>query len=70
MGIAQVVNIDISGDGGTTWQPLTTFTTTSADSGTYSWVVTGPPTTHARVRVRWAADLTVTDISGEFTIRP
>ena len=63
LGTGQVVNIDISRDGGATYSPITTFTTTSATSGSYAWVVTGPATTQGRVRVTWATNPAVTDIS-------
>jgi hypothetical protein len=71
MGVGQTANIDVSRDGGATWGPVTTFTTTSATSGTYPWVVSGPPTKQARIRVSWTVDPSVTDISDvNFTILP
>jgi hypothetical protein len=57
------VAIDVSRDGGATFSPITTFTTTSDTSGSYSWVVTGPATTQARIRVTWTANAAVTDLS-------
>ena len=63
LGTGQVVSIDISRDGGATYSPITTFTTTSATSGSSAWVVTGPATTQGRVRVTWTTNPTVTDIS-------
>ena len=71
MGVGQVANIEVSRDGGGTWSPVAAFTTTSATSGTYPWVVSGPSTTQARIRVSWAQDPTVTDISNvNFIILP
>jgi hypothetical protein len=63
LGVGQNVAIDVSRDGGATYSPITTFTTTSATSGSYSWVVTGPATIQARIRVTWTANATVTDVS-------
>jgi hypothetical protein len=63
LGAGQVVTIEISRDGGATFSPITTFTTTSASSGSYPWVVTGPATTQGRVRVTWVGNPAVTDIS-------
>ncbi len=63
LGAGQVVSIEISRDGGATYSPITTFTTTSATSGSSAWVVTGPATTQGRVRVTWTTNPTVTDIS-------
>jgi hypothetical protein len=63
LGTGQVVSIEISRDGGATYSPITTFTTTSATSGSYAWVVTGPATTQGRVRVTWTTNPAVTDLS-------
>ena len=71
LGVGQVVNIDVSRDGGATWALISPFTTTSATSGTYAWVVSGPTTTQARIRVSSALDSTITDIGDvNFTILP
>ena len=71
LGVGQAANIDVSRDGGVTWSPVAAVTTTSATSGTYSWLVGGPPTTQARIRVRWAVDPTVSDASNvDFKILP
>jgi hypothetical protein len=70
LGTGQVVSINISRDGGATYSPITAFTTTSATSGSYAWVVTGPTTTQGRVRVTWTTDPAVTDASNvNFRIR-
>ncbi len=69
LGVGESVNIELSRDNGTTWSPITTFTTTAATSGSYPWVVSGPVTTQGLVRVSWAADTSVTDASNvNFTI--
>jgi hypothetical protein len=59
--VGQVVNIDLSRDGGASYAPITTFTTTSATTGSFSWLISGPATTQARVRVTWQANPAVTD---------
>jgi len=69
LGTGKAVNIDVSRDGGTSWSPITTFTTTSATTGTYSWAVAGPPTASARIRITSAANPLATDTSDvNFTI--
>ena len=62
LGAGQAVAIELSRDGGATYAPIATFTTTSTTSGSYPWVVTGPATTQGRVRVTWTANPAVTDI--------
>jgi hypothetical protein len=70
LGTGQVMNIDVSRDGGATFGPITTFTTTSATAGTVPWVVTGPVTTQARVRVTWSTNPAANDMSNvNFTIQ-
>src|SRR5262249_3375392 len=63
LGVGQLVNLDVSRNGGVTWSPITTVTTTSDTVGTYPWVLTGPATTQARVRASWASNTAVTDSS-------
>jgi hypothetical protein len=63
LGSGQNINLELSRDGGATWGPLTTVTTTTATSVTYSWTVPGPTTTAARIRATWTGDATVTDIN-------
>ena len=61
------VEVHLSRDGGAAWEMLAA--SVPASSGAYAWVVTGPRTTSARVRVRWAGDLNVGDASDlDFTI--
>jgi hypothetical protein len=62
------VQIDLSRDGGVTWQVL--FGTTPND-GSQAWWIAGPATTQARIRVTHRSTPSYTDISdGNFTIRP
>jgi hypothetical protein len=63
LGTGEAVAIELSRDGGVTYAPITTFTTTSASSGSYPWVVTGPATSQARIRVTWTANPAVADAS-------
>jgi len=69
LGVGQAVNIDISRDGGASWNLITTVTTASATSGGFSWTVTGPATTQALFRATWVSSTLVTDTSDvNFTI--
>ena len=70
-GVGQSFSLDASHDGGRTWSEITALTTTSASSATYPWTVTGPATANARIRVRWARDAAVADMSDvSFVILP
>ena len=52
LGAASVVKIELSRDEGDSWQTLAaSVPNSSATAGTFNWVVTGPPTTKAKVRV-------------------
>jgi hypothetical protein len=70
LGTAERVNIDLSRDGGATWSSIAAnVPNTAAATGTYPWVVTGPATTRARVRVSWTSDPNVQSVSAvDFTI--
>jgi hypothetical protein len=70
LGTAERVNIDLSRDGGTTWSSIATNVPNTTDTtGSFAWVVTGPATTRARVRVSWTADPNVQSASAaDFTI--
>jgi YVTN family beta-propeller protein/VCBS repeat-containing protein len=71
LGVGQLVSLDVSRDSGSTWSAITTVTTTSATSGSYSWLVTGPPTSQARIRATWASQPALFDVSDvNFTITP
>ena len=39
------------------------ITTTNPVSGVYRWLASGPPTTRGRIRARWTADISATDMS-------
>jgi len=70
LGTGATVVIDLSRDGGATWSSLSPgFVTTSATTGSFGWLVTGPATTAARARVTWAGNPAVTSTSAaNFTI--
>jgi hypothetical protein len=68
LGVGQSVNVDVSRDGGTTWALIGTLTTTSATSGTFAWLVTGPSTPQARIRVRSASGAVSDTSDANFTI--
>lgn len=62
------VRIELSRDGGTSWESVIA---TTADDGSHAWTVEGPTTTRARVRISRRTDPTVVAVSdGEFTIGP
>lgn len=64
---SQTVAIDISRDGGVTWAPLVA---SAPNVGIHAWVVSGPVTSTARVRVRWTANAAVQDVSDvNFVVR-
>ena len=69
LGVGSTVNIDASRDGGTTWKLIASSVANTSDTtGSYTWVVSGPRTTSARIRVRTASG-DVTDASDvNFTI--
>lgn len=55
LGSLEAVTIDVSRDGGWSWTPIAVNVTNTANgSGSFSWTVTGPATTAAQIRVRWA----------------
>jgi hypothetical protein len=59
-GITGNVKIELSRDGGTTWEVL--FASTAND-GTQNWRATAPATSEARIRVSGVNDPTVFDSS-------
>ena len=64
LGTSETMVIELSRDGGSTWVALGTAPpTTGNTSGTFSWLVTGPVTTTARVRVTWVRNSAVHDVS-------
>jgi hypothetical protein len=67
VGVSGSVRIDISRDGGSTWETIIPNTSNDGDE---SWIVKGPPTTHARIRVVSLENPSLWDISDrDFTIR-
>ncbi len=70
LGTSQTVNIDVSRDGGTTWTSVAAnVANATATTGTFSWVVSGPATTQARIRVSASANPAISDTSNvNFTI--
>ena len=70
LGVGHLVNIHVSRDGGASWALAGTLTTTAASSGTYVWLVGGPPTQQARIRVS-SASVAASDMSDvNFSISP
>jgi hypothetical protein len=64
LGTAESVRIDLSRDSGSTWELIAPSVPNSgATSGTFAWVVNGPVTSAARIRVTWTDDNTVQDTS-------
>jgi hypothetical protein len=63
LGIGQAVRFELIGGQGGAKAAFPNFTTTNPTSAVVPWVVNGTPTTQARIRVYWAADPTVSDIS-------
>ena len=63
LGVGQAVTLELSRDGGTSYQPVTIFTTTSTTAGSFGWTVTGPATILARVRATWMVNPSATDVS-------
>jgi hypothetical protein len=63
IGLNAPVSIDLSRDGGVTWEVLVaSIPNCAATSGVFSWVVTGPLTTQGRVRVS-GLSVAVSDVS-------
>lgn len=71
LGTAEAVDVDVSRDGGATWQTIAANVPNSGTTnGGLNWTVTGPATSLARVRVRWVRDPAVADTSDvSFTIQ-
>src|SRR5207247_8123514 len=62
-------DLDGSRDGGATWGVVAAaIANASATAGSYSWVVTSPATTSARVRVRTASGAMSDASDADFTI--
>ncbi len=57
LGTAESVNIEVSRDGGSTFTPIASAVPNSAaNSGMFSWVVSGPASSSSRIRIIWTSD--------------
>ena len=64
LGDLESVRLEVSRDGGTTWELITAgVVNTNNANGSFSWTVTGPATTTARIRVTWTQNSATTDDS-------
>jgi hypothetical protein len=64
LGTLENVRIELSRDAGATWLVLTdNHANSGTTSGSYSWIVTGPATTTARIRTSWTKNVAVQDLS-------
>jgi hypothetical protein len=71
LGTSAVVHIDVSRDGGATWSRIADAANTGESSSQFRWVVTGPATDKARLRVTWTAQPSVSAVTATtFRIRP
>jgi hypothetical protein len=62
------MRVELSRDGGASYSVLASAVTNKASTGVFNWIVTGPYTTSAVIRVRWT-DGKATDVSERpFTI--
>jgi Bacterial Ig domain len=68
LGADQLLNIEASHDDGLTWSSVGTVVTTSSTTASYSWIVSGPPTSVAHVRVSWIGSGFFASSDGRFTI--
>jgi hypothetical protein len=69
LGTSETVRIELTRDGGLSWQPIAdSVPNTAAGSGAFAWLVSGPSTTRAAVRVTWTVDQSVTD-AGDVSFR-
>ena len=66
----ELVDLDVSRDGGTNWSPIANgVANTSSSAGSFSWTVSGPESATTRIRVRWSADPLTNDTSNvDFTV--
>ena len=69
LGTGTYVRVEVSRDGGASWSVIGASVKNAATAGTFKWVVTGPATAQARIRVTSTADPAVSDVSNvNFTI--
>jgi hypothetical protein len=62
------MRLELSRDGGATYSVLASAVTNKASTGVFNWVVTGPYTTSARIRVRWTGGKAADVSERPFTI--
>jgi N-acetylneuraminic acid mutarotase len=64
LGASATFNVEISRNGGATWTVIQTgVASASASTGSSNWMVTGPSTMTARIRVRWTSNTAILDQS-------
>jgi hypothetical protein len=69
LGTAESVRIELSRDGGESWAELAASVQNSGNtSGSFNWVMAGPVTVAARIRVSWVRDNGVQD-AGDVNFR-
>ncbi len=62
--LGELVDLDVSRDGGANWTPIATgVANTSGSAGSFAWTVSGPESATMRIRVRWSADALSNDVS-------
>ena len=71
VGTAATFKIEVSRNGGFSWSVIAAAAPSGgASTGSYAWVVTGPASTTARIRVTWNGNTSVNDTSDvSFRIR-
>jgi sugar lactone lactonase YvrE len=71
LGAGQLFDIDLSIDGGVSFPiAIAHDVAAAAGSGTFDWLVAGPPAANARVRVRWTESAAVRATSAKLTLSP
>jgi hypothetical protein len=64
LGTSATMKLEVSRDGGSSWSTINTSVPNSgASTGSFSWTVSGPRTSRARIRVTWTANTAVRDRS-------
>ena len=66
LGAGAAMRVELTRNNGATWETLAApVVATGATTGAFTWVVTGPATTAARIRVVWLAKPSVADQSNK-----
>jgi hypothetical protein len=69
LGARKPIGIDVSADGGRTWRTIAVrASTTGSTTSSFRWVVDGPPTGSARIRVRALDGSRAMDESARFRV--